>query len=109
MMRPEQTEQSRYLPDPVPKKQFEDPLITGNNNSTIQDHSIFVEMPNNISAKNSARTGYHFYKNSSLQNSAQKNTVGRGGGFNQTNEESPQRVNKNNSNDTLPNLNIKVN
>ena len=41
---------------------FEDNLPQ-QNNSTIQDNSIFVEMPN----KNSARTGYNFYnKNGSL-------------------------------------------
>ena len=78
------------------------------NTSTIQDHSIFVEMPNGTSAKNSARTNYNFYKNS-----ANKNQV-RGGGFNAASvEESPQRLVQERivqgSSDTLPNLNIKVN
>lgn len=90
-------------------------LIGGNdlhNNSTIQDHSIFVDMPNNNgSGKNSARTGYHFYKNSHSNNTGQKPSGVRGGGFNYNNDESPQRIQQhvNNSNERLPNLTIKVN
>ena len=44
------------------------------------DHSIFVDMHQNntmqATTKNSARTGYHFYKNSSIQNSGLKNKRG---------------------------------
>jgi hypothetical protein len=61
-------------------------------------------MPAGVSAKNSARTGNHFYKNSYNGNKTvvMKQYVGG-------NEESPPRVmNNDNSNELLPNLNIKV-
>jgi hypothetical protein len=60
-------------------------------------------MPNGTSAKNSARTGNHFYKNSYNGNKTvvMKPYPGM--------EESPPRVmNHENSNELLPNLNIKV-
>jgi hypothetical protein len=61
-------------------------------------------MPNGVSAKNSARTNYNFYKNTSITHSGNK----RGGGFNvNQNGESPIRE-VNQSNDMLPNLNVKV-
>ena len=107
MMRPD-LDQSRYeqvinVNQGVKKNSiYDDHLLGGaQNTSTIQDHSIFVDMPNGISAKNSARTNQNFYKNS-----ANKNQV-RGGGFNAASvEESPQRITG--SNDTLPNLTVKV-
>ena len=63
-----------------------------------------VEMPSGISAKNSARTGNHFYKPSYSGNKTvvMKQFAGM--------EDSPPRVmnHDDNSMETLPNLNIKV-
>lgn len=83
MMRPDQVEQSKFTLEQNSqfKKNNLDEGMHSHNASTIHDHSIYVDMPQGISAKNSARTGYHFYKNSSNQNSAQKNPMVRGGGF----------------------------
>lgn len=111
MMRPEQSEQSRFEQIQMSKRSIDDGHLlpptnfqgVQNNNASTIENSIYVEMPAGISAKNSARTNYNFYKNAT----GTKTQV-KGGGFNggiQSVEESPQRQ----SNDTLPNLNIKVN
>lgn len=63
-------------------------------------------MPSGLSGKTSARTGYHFYKNSANVVSG-KNSVSRTFGIQE--EASPIRFNNiNNSSEALPNLNIKV-
>ena len=65
-----------------------------------------VEMPNGISTKNSARTGNHFYKNSYSGNKTQvvmKNAQHPG----QIEESPPRLMNHDNSNETLPHLNVK--
>jgi len=54
------------------------------NQTTIQEHSIMVEMPTGNPAKNSARTGYHHYKGSA-HTSANKKAYKHA-------EESPPRV-----------------
>ena len=76
-----------------------------NNSSIAHEHSIMVEMPSGISAKNSARTGNHFHKASYSGN---KTMV-----MKHYNEESPPRISgggmhNDGSHELLPNLNIKV-
>jgi hypothetical protein len=64
-------EQSRIETSTIKREDMINNNNSHHNTSTInQEHSIHVEMPAGVSAKNSARTGYHFYKNSSMQNSA---------------------------------------
>ncbi|CDW76993.1 UNKNOWN [Stylonychia lemnae] len=103
MMRPEQNyDQSRMEPRRTAG------AIDETNNSLIQDHSITVEMPQgvNASSKASARTGYHFYKNSAQINNKNSSVIRGGGtgGYNNNLEESPPRIHD----DTLPHLNVRV-
>lgn len=84
-------------------------VIDETNNSLIQDHSITVEMPQgvNSSSKASARTGYHFYKNSANINNKNSSVIRGGGGgganYNNNMEDSPPR-----NDDALPHLNVRV-
>ncbi|CDW80316.1 UNKNOWN [Stylonychia lemnae] len=76
-----------------------------NHSQTIHEHMINVEMPQNInvSAKNSARTGYQFYTKQNAQFGSRKGSQLRQGA---TIEDSPPP--RENSTDKLPQLNIKV-
>jgi hypothetical protein len=76
--------------------------------SIAHENNITVEMPSNLSAKNSGRTAYHFYKNS-LSNMPSKGHAFKNANES-INEESPLRnngVGDVSSHEKLPNLQIK--
>ena len=90
MLRPGEHEQSRIEVNHV------------NNTSTINDHSLTVEMPSQIIPKTSARTHQNFFK-STTSNSGNKNTKYH------YDETPPLVVNTNITSDNmLPDVNRKV-
>jgi hypothetical protein len=108
MIRPEDPNNNSRIETSQIVTSKDDQMFNFDKKSIVHENNITVEMPTNLSTKNSGRTAYHFYKNS-LGNMPSKGTAFKSNNNESINEESPARPtpSQDHSAEKLPNLQIK--